>query len=289
MVVDRAGGIIKLTDGVIDFHTHIFPPDIIRARERVCRQDPAFSLLYGNSKAPMANAGHLEAYLQDAGVEVAVACGFGFADQGILRDCNDYIIEASRNDPRIVAFTALSGENLRAWLREGERCLDLGARGIGEIGFYLGGFGPRDGKRLDRLARLVVEARSILMIHVNEQVGHYYGGKTQMDLAVLAGFVCAHQDLTTVLAHLGGGLCFYEFMPEIRRHFVNVYYDTAAIPFLYDKSVFSYLARFLDHKVLFGSDFPLLSCERYREGASAMGAKARQRIMETNARRLLGG
>jgi uncharacterized protein len=237
----------------------------------------------------MADADQLGAYLQDDGVDVAVACGFGFADQGILRDCNDYIIEASRNDTRIVAFTALSGENLRARLREGERCLKLGARGIGEIGFYLGGFGPRDEKRMERLARLVTEAGWILMIHVNEQVGHRYGGKAQMDLAVLAGFICAHEDLTMVLAHLGGGLCFYEFMPEIRRHFVNVYYDTAATPFLYDQSVFSYLGRFLDHKVLFGSDFPLLSLERYREGASAMGAKARQRIMGGNARRLLGG
>jgi uncharacterized protein len=262
---------------------------MIEGREEICRRDPSFKLLYGNPRAPMADAGDLGAYLEGDGVDLAVACGFGFADQGALRACNNYILEAARQDRRIIPFTAVSGGSRRADLREGERCLKLGARGIGEVGFYLGGLRAKEGKALDNLARLAGEAGSILMLHVNEQVGHQYPGKTPVDLAELAKVVSAHQDATIVLAHLGGGLCFYEFMPEIKRDFGNVYYDTAALPFLYGPPIYAFLARFLREKTLFGSDFPLLSLERYGDGLAALSSGARGQIMGANARRLLGG
>ncbi len=274
--------------GATDFHTHIFPPEIIRERESLCRRDDAFGRLYENPRSPMADAEDLEAYLYAASLDMAVACSFGFADQGLLRSCNDYILQAARRNPRIVPFAAVSERGGRAPEKESERCLGLGARGIGEIGFYVNGLGAPERRRLDRLAGTVMEAGAILMLHMNEQIGHSYAGKAAIDFGEVAEFLSAHGALTVVLAHLGGGLCFYEFMPEIRKAFKNVYYDTAAVPFLYGVEVYRFLGRFLAKKTLFGSDFPLLRRGRYEEGLSMLGAKAKAKVMGLNAGRLLG-
>jgi predicted TIM-barrel fold metal-dependent hydrolase len=45
----------------------------------------------------------------------------------------------------------------------------------------------------------------------------------------------------------------------------NAWYDTAAVPFLYEASVFrAVFAAGVGHKILYGSDFPLLGMKRYR-------------------------
>jgi predicted TIM-barrel fold metal-dependent hydrolase len=237
----------------------------------------------------MADAAGLASYLEGSGIGGAVACGFGFSDPVAVRDCNDYILDAGRQDGRIVPFAVLPERSGRAALREAERCLDLGARGIGEIAFYRSGLGRREAKRLSAVARLAGEAGAVVMIHVNEQVGHSYPGKARVDFGELARVIAAGEGVRFLLAHLGGGLCFYEFMPEIAGAFRNVYYDTAAAPFLYGQAVFAFLGRFLPRKTLFGSDFPLLTLERYRAGLSMAGARAREGMLWRNAARLLGG
>jgi predicted TIM-barrel fold metal-dependent hydrolase len=68
-----------------------------------------------------------------------------------------------------------------------------------------------------------------------------------------------------ILAHWGGGLCFYELLkkeaPDVLR---NVYYDTAASPYLYKHSIYSQMSNALAKgKILFGSDYPLLAPRRY--------------------------
>src|SRR5699024_11692880 len=66
-------------------------------------------------------------------------------------------------------------------------------------------------------------------------------------------------DLTLILAHLGGGLPFYELIPEIKEAFTNVYYDLAANPLVYEtRSIRSVVDIVGAEKILFGSDFPLL-------------------------------
>ena len=46
---------------LIDFHTHIFPPDIRDHRERYCARDPWFNELYSNPRANIATAEDLVA------------------------------------------------------------------------------------------------------------------------------------------------------------------------------------------------------------------------------------
>ncbi len=44
---------------IVDFHTHIFPPDVIARRGELAIRDPWFGALYGNPRAKMATAGDL--------------------------------------------------------------------------------------------------------------------------------------------------------------------------------------------------------------------------------------
>ena len=128
----------------------------------------------------------------------------------------------------------------------------------------------------------------MLLLHVNEQVGHHYDGKMAVDFVEVSRFVADHQDLTMILAHMGGGLCFYEFMPEIRRAFSRVFYDTAAMPYIYSNEIYRFIDTFIPEKTLFGSDYPLLSFKRYETGFGVLNRETRERVLEKNTRRVFG-
>ena len=75
-----------------------------------------------------------------------------------------------------------------------------------------------------------------------------------------------------ILAHGGGGLPFYSYMPEVRDYLDKVWFDTAAFPFLYDNDILRGLISTVgSDKIIFGSDFPLIPQEKvisYIEGSS---------------------
>jgi predicted TIM-barrel fold metal-dependent hydrolase len=77
-------------------------------------------------------------------------------------------------------------------------------------------------------------------------------------------------------------------MPELREKFRNVYYDTAATPFLYSNAIYrAALALGLGEKILFGSDYPLLPQSRYLPQLIGLSQLERDRILGGNAERLL--
>ena len=76
------------------------------------------------------------------------------------------------------------------------------------------------------------------MLHASEPVGHRYPGKGTATPDRLLQVYRALPDLPVVLAHWGGGLPFYELMPEVAALTRNVVYDTAASTYLYRPAVF---------------------------------------------------
>jgi predicted TIM-barrel fold metal-dependent hydrolase len=273
---------------ILDAHTHIFPPETIETRDRIASTDSAFSTIYGDKRARMAGYEALAAYMGAEGIDRAVAACFPFNDGGLIRLANDYVLDVARKDKRILPFVAVDRRNEDAAVSEAERCLNAGAYGVGEIGYYDGCFSERERKNLEGLARYLEETGMVLMLHLNEQVGHDYVGKTRIDFAEVVRFIKAHPALKIVLAHMGGGICFYEFMPEIRDAFSMVYYDLAAAPFLYSDALYAYCTSFLASKVLFGSDFPLLTLSRYRRNIDSLEAAVARKFLYDNGGQLLG-
>ncbi len=271
---------------ILDFHTHVFPPEIVRDRERVARTDEPFNLLYGDGAGRMADGEAVLRYMEEEGLAGIVACGFPFSDPGLAALTNDYILDLAKRSPGVIPLCAVNPGRQTQAEREAVRCLSLGARGVGEVAWY---GAPRDDalRGLEGVARTVASLGGILMIHVNEQVGHHYKGKEPTDFGGIVDFIGRHRGLRIVLAHLGGGLCFYEFMPEVKAILSSTYYDTAATPFLYGPEVYRFMEQFLSQKVLFGSDFPLLSFRRYREAIQGLGPAHQERLLYGNGETLL--
>src|SRR5260221_3160293 len=93
---------------LIDFHTHIFPPDIQKHRERYCARDPWFNELYSNPSSGIATAEDLVAEMEVSGVDCSVTFSFGWSDPGLIEETNSYVIEAMRRYPgRIYGMAVL--------------------------------------------------------------------------------------------------------------------------------------------------------------------------------------
>ena len=266
---------------VVDCHTHVFPPQVVEAREEYLRADPTFGELYGNPRARLATAPDLLASMERAAVDISFMLGFAWRDQEMCRRHNDYLLEwAARSGGRLVAFCTVNPVGPGAE-EEAERCARAGARGLGELRPESQGWdllGPA-GERLASLARRLGLA---LLFHVSEPVGHRYAGKEGLALATFYRFAEANPDLCIVGAHLGGGLPFYAHMPEVREVCRRLYFDTAAVPLLYSPDA---LALVDDDRLLFGSDFPLLGQER---ALASLPDRALAERWSRNALALLG-
>ncbi|GHV73460.1 hypothetical protein AGMMS49940_07620 [Spirochaetia bacterium] len=268
----------------IDFHVHVTPPEISNAAAAIAEREPYFGLLAASPKNKFAAAGEVIAELDRAGFDRAVIFGFAFKDLGRCRAVNDYVIAAVREFPQRFCGFAVVPPNHPDAAAEIERCHDAGLCGVGEL--FPAGQDIRidDAAETTRFAGCCIERDLPVLLHTNEPVGHYYPGKTDTTLRQLELFVEHHRRLKIVLAHWGGGLLFYELMKELRDTFANVYYDTAASPFLYTPGIYrTAVALGLQRKILFGSDFPLIPLSRYVAEIDAGG------ITEEDAALLYGG
>lgn len=246
-----------------DAHTHIFAPGQVAGRQDLVSRDATFAEMYAAPAAAMATAPDLLSALDDAGIDRAAVAGFAFTALPELREQAEYIL-ASAADPagRLVPLVPLN-LGLPGWRADATRWLLSGARGFGELRPHNQGWDPL-GPESDRLCHLAEEAGAVLLWHVSEPLGHLYPGKAGGISPVELGALAARfPRVRMVAAHLGGGLSFYLQMPELRAAIGNVYFDTAAATLLYDDdSVARLVALAGPGRVMFGSDYPLLSPRR---------------------------
>ena len=94
-----------------------------------------------------------------------------------------------------------------------------------------------------------------------------------------------------VLAHWGGGIFFYELMKkEVRRVLSNVWFDTAASPYLYRPDIYRISGEIIGFdRILFGSDYPLIKPGRYLKEIESAGLakKTIDKITGKNALKVL--
>ena len=278
----------SLQGGVVDFHVHVTPPDISANWRKYAETEPHFALLSGSPRNRFATAEDVIAALDESNFDKAVIFGFAFEDMGLCRHVNDYVIEKCKQFPKRLTGFMVTPPKDRELEREIDRCQKAGLKGLGELFPAVRDFDIGEKKDTEALAGICAERALPVLVHVNEPVGHHYPGKTAAGLQQIERFIEHSPGLTIVLAHWGGGLLFYETMPELREKCRNVYYDTAASPFLYDNRIYhAACALGLTEKILFGSDFPLLSPSRYLTGMEGITSKNRELILGGNARRLL--
>ncbi len=280
---------------VIDSHTHILPDEFKRDRARAAAADATFAALFADARARTASADDLLSSMDAANVDASVAAGYGWTDQGIARLANDHTLEAATRHPgRIVPFCSVNPLWGEAAAREVRRCAELGARGIGELHPDTQGFADAGPKTLARLAPLMEAAKSYklpVLVHASEPVGHTYPGKGTFTPERVLALAQAYPANTFIFAHFGGGLPFYAAMPEVAETLRNVYFDSAAQPLLYRPAAYTAsVAGAGPERLLFGSDFPLVSQERALQAARAarLGSGYEAAALSGNAAFLFG-
>jgi len=276
---------------IIDFHTHIFSPEMIADRENLRQRDRWFGLLYANPRARMATAEDLIRSMDRAGIDLAVTFCFGFADHGLCSLGNDYVIDSiGRYPDRLIGFSCLQAKEWRQSGTELEKCVKAGMRGIGELMPDGQSFDIDDEAAMAPLAEAAEHWQLPVMFHTSEPVGHEYPGKGGVQPQAVYQFARRFPRNTVVCGHWGGGLPFYELMPEVRQTLANVHYDTAASPLLYSGAVFPSVASWASRKILFGTDYPLIGQTSFLKGVRETGLSASDltAALGGNARRVLG-
>jgi len=277
---------------LIDFHTHIFPPDIRDHRERYCERDPWFKELYSNPRIPMASAEDLVAEMDNSGVDASVAFSFGWTDPALIEETNSYVLDAVYRYPkRIYGMAVLQPTAGVRAVRELERCARAGMIGLGELMPHGQGYKLSDIDLLMPIMEVVRHYQLLILSHCSEPVGHIYPGKGDVFLPDIVAFLMAFPDVKFVAAHWGGGLPFYTLMPEIQRITAHVWYDTAATVYLYQQRIFPVVAELVgaDH-ILFASDYGLLGQRRIIDHVAQSGLNTDevQMVLGGNAQQLLG-
>jgi predicted TIM-barrel fold metal-dependent hydrolase len=276
---------------IIDVHTHIFPPDVRSQRDRFFGDEPQFELLYNSAKSKMAGADEMVAMMDDQGVDRAVVLGFPWRTLETIKRHNDYIMEAVVRHPRrLIGFCCVDPLHPEA-ASEAQRCLEAGLSGLGELAFYSSGIDDRCLEALDPVMAVARQHQCVVMLHTNEPVGHQYPGKSPNTLSQIYNLAKRFPDNRLILAHWGGGLFLYMLLKkEIRQILSNVWFDTAASPYLYQAQIYRQAVELagLD-KVLLGSDYPLLKPDRYLAELERAGLDESQRvaICGANTARLL--
>jgi len=277
---------------IIDFHTHVFSPRIRKNRSKYIESDPCFAILYSSPKAELATADELIDSMDEEGVDVSVILNSGWATHEFCVETNDYILESiARYPKRLIGFCTVQPQSFEAAIAEIERCARGGMRGVGEMRPDTQLFDLTEREMMEPFVEVMREHKLILLTHASEPVGHVYPGKGSITPDMLYPFITNFPDLTIVCAHWGGGLPFYALMPEVKEAMGNVFFDTAASPFLYSPQIYRQVVQLVGaDKILFGSDYPLLAQSRLLKeiGSLDLSQETKEQILSGNAQRLLG-
>ncbi len=233
--------------------------------------------------------------MEEEGVEAAVVLGFPWRRETPLA-------AAQRSDPRGPA--PLAPKVLRLLRRASGPCPGASGRsnaawppGPGASGNWpcIWRIGPRTQTDvLAPVAELCQHYQVPLMLHTNDraEVGATYPGQAPFPLAAAYQVIKAFPETTWILAHWGGGLPFYGLLKkEAPETFKNVYFDTAASPYIYRPVIYRVVADMVGpEKVIFGSDYPLLPPSRYVKemGEANLPEDWQELILGKNLARLMG-
>lgn len=273
---------------MVDAHTHAFSPDILARRDQVVADDYWFGHLYADPSARAVDAIAVAQSTVENGISRSVICGFPWSDEGRCRAENAWMAETTAVNAQldwlgIVVPGHPDAAADAAW------CLDHGASGIGELNADGQSVSLSDRGLWAPLIDVMATYQRPLLLHATEAPGHVYPGKGTATPEKLVEWLAGAQDIDVVLAHWGGGLPFYELMPEVHALTRRVHYDSAASTYLFRWDVFPRVIDLVGpDRVLFGTDFPLLTQHRFlnRTRSVLRNSEESSAVLAVNADRL---
>ena len=277
---------------IVDAHCHILSPSFAARRDELAVRDATFAEILASPSARIADAYRLLKAMDRDGVDHAVVMGMGWSDFDVAVEANDYLIEAvCANPDRLTGFASVNPAWGDVAVAEAQRCADAGLRGIGELHPDTQGMDITDRSVMTPLMDLAHERSLPVLVHCSEPAGHKYPGKGSTTPDKLWRFIENFPDNVIICAHWGGGLPFYSLMPEVGASLSNVYFDSAASPFLYRPDIYPTVASLVGaERILFATDFPLMPPSRPLAEVSELPLAEDEcrMILGENAARLLG-
>ena len=272
---------------IMDFHTHIFPTDIVNNRESYI-DDPRFKLLYSSKKSVIIDRSGLLDYISANELYGAVAMSFPWIDEKRCLYHNEYMASIIGDNVFPFGMVPVSGNrSIKSYVEDIKK---HGLSGIGELAFYNDGMNDSNIKFLHEVFEASAEFSLPVCLHLNEPIGHHYPGKYEPSLLKVYELIKDVPDAVVILSHWGGGLFFYELMPEISECLKNVFYDTAATPYIYNDRIYEAALKIIKaEKIIFGSDYPLLGVNKYKSSIEERveSTHDRKKIFIENAKRIL--
>ena len=255
---------------IIDCHTHCYPVELQTdpVGWAKAHNEPHWANLVAPARRTSiqgwATAEEMLSKMDAAGVWKAVLLGWYWENEATCRWHNELIAQWVAKAPdRFIGFAAINPGGIKADLiAQCQHAQSLGLQGIGELHPGVQKF-DSSSENWQALADWCVEHGWPVNIHATEVVGRNLPGTVQTPLDDFVNMAQNHPDLKLILAHWGGGLAFFELNPFLRKTLKNVYYDTAASPFLFDNKIYdiAIFRRMIEivgtDKILFGSDYPL--------------------------------
>ena len=272
---------------MIDFHTHILPnqPDKII---KDFGNEEVFDEMFKKNKVTIDYSVLLK-NMADLNIKKSIVMGYGWTNFDILKMSNAYNLKCSKENSEIISFCSINPKFGIKSNEELEKCISMGAKGIGEIHPSVQKIDMSNYEIWKDTMQIAFSSDLPIAIHCSEPVGHDYPGKGDTGLKEIYNFIKLFPRNKIVLSHWGGGLLFYELMKEVKSITKNVYYDTAATSYLYEKDIFEISIKLIgSEKILFGSDFPILNPSKILNEMKKLSDSDLEKITFTNAKYLLG-
>ena len=216
-------------------------------------------------------------------------------EMGVRRVPNEEVAEAARdNADMMLAFASIDPHKGKLGVRQARRLIEeYGMRGF-KFHPTCQGFFPND-RMAYPLYELIAERRLPAIFHTGHSgigTGMRGGGGLRLKYSQpihLDDVAADFPDMTIILAHPSWP--WTDEALSVALHKPNVYIDLSGwLPRYFPPQIVRYGNTQLKHKLLFGSDYPLISPDRWIEDFRAAGFKpeVQEMILKENAIRALG-
>ncbi|MGH3401961.1 MAG: amidohydrolase family protein [Streptosporangiaceae bacterium] len=275
----------------IDIHTHPQVPEMQRAVGARIKQMEQY---FGRSREAVSFAEMAEMY-QEHHMMAVILNSDDETVSGIPPAPNDLLTDAANRYPdTFIPFCAIDPWKGQSAVEELRRCADLGARGVGELNGGRQLFCPSD-RRFYPLWETAVELGLVLLFHTGMMGA---GARTPGGMGYKLKFTNPLQldevaadfpELKIISAHPGWP--FQQEQLAMVRHKTNVYMDISGwAPKYLAPEVIHYVNTMISDQVLFGTDWPALTVDRFFTEFDRIELRPgiRHKVLRDNARALLG-
>jgi len=277
----------------IDVHTHA---------ERSTRQpqDPvtaevlAAAAKYFGGEPPQPTAQEVADYYRERSMLAVVFTVDDEAGMGRTRMANEEVLEAAAANPDVlIPFASIDPHKGKLGVREARRLIDAGVRGF-KFHPNTQAFWPNDHAHYP-LYEVIAQAGLIALFHTGQTgIGAGMPGGAGVRLKY-SNPMCVDDvaadfpELKIILAH--PSFPWQEEALAVATHKPNVYIDLSGwSPKYFPEILVRYTNTLLRHKVLFGSDYPLLTPDRWLRDFAELPIRdeVRPLVLRDNAAALLG-